>query len=60
MEYSIDYVLICKKSFSNDLTSNHFFVVLDKLDESLEWFSLVIGYILDSTVNAVDELPTEN
>ena len=27
------------------------FSVLDKIDEAIEWFSLVIGNILDATIN---------
>jgi len=38
VEYSLDYVLI----------------FLDKIDEAIEWFSLVIGNILDATINKND------
>ena len=34
-----------------DLTFGYLLVAIDKLDEALEWFALVIGNILDATVN---------
>ena len=32
-------------------SQKHIFSVLDKIDEAIEWFSLVIGNILDATIN---------
>ena len=37
-----------------DLTFGYLLVAIDKLDEALEWFALVIGNILDATVNKDD------
>ena len=32
-------------------TFDYLLIILDKLDEAVEWFALVIGNILDATVN---------
>lgn len=37
--------------FISEYTFDYLLIIIDKLDEALEWFALVIGNILDATVN---------
>jgi len=41
-------------SYITEYTFDYLLIIIDKLDEALEWFALVIGNILDATVNKDD------